>query len=175
MNIYKSTGAAAGIVIGLIICFIVFKYANTNRKAGTEYDERQREIRGRGYKAAFYAAMLCEAVFFVLYLGNPALPFEPFMAHAAVIFVSCTVLGCYLIWNGAYWGLNNNRRRYLIIFGAALVLNAIPVVGTLSHGGLLDGGKLSAVFVNLLACLMLIVMGIVMLVRDLLDRRTETE
>ena len=175
MNIYKSIGIASGIVIGLIIGFIFFKLANKDHKVKTQYDERQQVIRGRGYKAGFYTAMILEAVLLVLYYGNLPLPADPYMAHAAVIFISCTVLACYTIWNGAYWGLNNDRKRYYIILAGAVVLNAFPVVMTAVHGGLLEYGKLSSVFINLLALVMLAAIGIVMLVRDRLDRNEERE
>ncbi len=175
MNIYKSFGIVFGIVIGLILCVIIFKYANKDHKIKTEYDERQQELRGKGYQAAFYTAMILEAVMLVLYFGNLPLPFDPYLAHAAVIFISCTVLGCYLVWNGAYWGLNNNKKRYIIFVCAALILNVFPVIGQLSHGGLFEEGKLSPVFINLLAFVMLIAIGIVMLVRNYLDKKAEEE
>ena len=112
MNIYKSSGIAMGIALGLVICFIIFKYANNNHKVRTEYDERQRVIRNKGYKIAFYTA---------------------------------------------------------------LILNAFPVVMTAIHGGLLENGKLSPVFINLLALVMLAAMGIVMVIRDRMDRNEEKE
>ncbi len=175
MNIYKSIGIASGIVIGIIICILIFKYANTNHISKTDYDERQQEVRGRGYKAAFYTAMIFEAVMLVLYYGNLPLPFEPYMTHAAAIYISCTVLCCYLIWNGAYWGLNNNRKRYYIILAVTLVLNAIPVIGAGTHGELLENGKLSSVWISLFALVMLVVIGIVMLLRNYLDRKAGEE
>ncbi len=175
MNIYKSIGMVAGILIGIIICFFIFKYGNTNRKPKTVYDERQNEIRGKGYRVAFYAAMILEAVMTVLYIGNLPLPFEPYMAHGAVIFLSCTVLGCYLIWNGAYWGLNNDRKRYYIILCALVVLNAVPFITAAAHGSLFENGKMSSVWINLLGCVMLIVFWVLMMVRNYLDRKAGEE
>ena len=175
MNIYKSAGVVFGIIIGLIICVIIFKVANKDHKVKSEYDERQQEIRGKGYQTAFYTAMILEAVMLVLQIGNLPLPFEPYQAHAAVIFISCTVLCCYTVWKGAYWGLNNNRKRYFVILCATLILNAIPVIGAAAHGGLLEDGKLSSVFINLLAFAMLIAIGIVMLLRHYLDKKAEEE
>ncbi len=175
MNIFKSTGMLSGTVLGLIICFIIFKAANKDHKARTEYDERQQGIRGRGYRVAFYTAMILEALMLALDFGGLSLPFEPYQADAAVIFISCTVLACYVIWHGAYWGLNNDRGRYYITLGAAVLLNAFPVVMTAVRGGLTENGKLSPVFLNLLALAMLAVIGIVMLIRARLDRNAETE
>lgn len=175
MNNYKLIGIVSGIMLGLIICFIVFKFSNNNHKVKTEYDERQQEIRGRGYRIAFYTAIILEALFLVLDYGSLALPADPYLTHAAVIFISCTVLGCHAIWNGAYWGLNNNRKCYFIVLGATVVLNALPVIMTATHEGLMENGKLSPVIMNLLALVMLASLGIVMLVRDRLDRNEEKE
>ncbi len=175
MNIFKSLGVVIGMIIGLIICVVIFKYSNKDHKVKSEYDERQQEIRGKGYQRAFYTAMILEAVMLVLQIGNLPLPFEPYQAHAAVIFISCTVLCCYTVWKGAYWGLNNNRKRYFIILSAMLVLNAIPVIGAAAHGELLEDGKLAPAFINLLAFAMLIVIGIVMLLRNYLDKKAEEE
>ena len=175
MNIYKSIGVVSGIMIGLIICVILFKFANRDHKAKTEYDERQQEIRGKGYQTAFYAAMILEAVMTVLYFGNLPLPFEPYMAHAAVIFISSTVLACYLVWHGAYWGLNNDRRRYYIVLSVTVILNALPVIMTAVSGGLMEDGKFSSVCINLLVLVMLAMIGIVMLLRDYLDKKEAEE
>ncbi len=176
MNISKSFGMGFGIMVGLLLCVLIFKYVNTNHKVKTEYDERQQAIRGKGYTIAFYAAIIMEAVLLVLSIGNVPLFIEPYMAHAAVIFLSCTVLCCYTVWNGAYWGLNNNHKRYYIILAAAFILNAFPVIMTaVNGGGLIENGKTSPVCISLFAALMLIVIGIVMLVRDILDRKAEKE
>jgi hypothetical protein len=116
-----------------------------------------------------------EAIMLVLSVGNVPLFFEQYMAHAAVIFLSCTILCCYTVWNGAYWGLNNNHKRYYIILLAAFILNALPVIMTAANGGLFEDGKMSPVCISLFAALMLIVIGIVMLVRDSIDRKAEKE
>ena len=85
------------------------------------------------------------------------------------------VLACYTIWHDAYWGLNNDRRKYYYTLGVTVFLNAIPVVMTAVNGELIENGKLSPAFVNLLVLVMLAVIGIVMLVRDRMDRNAEKE
>ena len=175
LNIFKSGGIAAGIIFGLIICWIIFKFANSNHKAKTDYDERQKEIRGNGYQAAFYTLTVYEAVMVVLSFGDFQLPVEPYIIHAAGIFLSCTVLACYCVWKGAYWGLNNNRTRYYIFFVLMIVFNAIPVIGSISRGGMYENGKLSFPFVNLMAVIMLAAIGIVMLLRNSLDQNSKED
>jgi uncharacterized membrane-anchored protein YhcB (DUF1043 family) len=51
MNISRSFGMVLGIVVGLILCILIFKYVNTNHKVKTEYDERQQVIREKDIKS----------------------------------------------------------------------------------------------------------------------------
>ena len=37
----KGIGFITGLIVGLILVVILFKYANTDKKIKTEYDERQ--------------------------------------------------------------------------------------------------------------------------------------
>ena len=94
MNIFKSAGVAVGLVIGLIIAVIILKAANTNRKAKTEYDERQKEIRGRAYMYAFYTVIVLECVMMLIDIGGISFPFENYLLHFASIMIGCIVLCC---------------------------------------------------------------------------------
>ena len=175
MNLARSAGVAIGILIGLIIAVIIIRFANTNHKMKTEYDERQQEIRGRGYRLAFYAMMICEIIMFVLEIGNIPLPIEPYLAHFITIIVGAMALGSYCIWNDVYWGLNTNRKRYIVIFIAAALLNAIPVFGAASDGTLLVDGKFSTPLVNILVLIMLLVFGIELIAKEIVDRNAARE
>ena len=167
-NIYKSAGVAVGIVIGLIVAVALILIANNNRKFKTEYDERQLRVRGDAYRFAFYTVVIWEAVLFILGFGEFSLPVPAYILHMAGVFVGLMVLSGYCIWKDAYWGLNNNRRRYGIILVVAGLLNAIPLFGALSHKSTPDFP-----YVNLLTCVMLLVVGAELLLKQFLDRRAE--
>ena len=77
-------------------------------------------------------------------------------------------LSGYCIWKDAYWGLNNNRKRYGIILVVAGLLNALPLYMALSTGSVSDFP-----YVNLLTCIMLLVVGIELLLKHFLDQRAE--
>ena len=175
MNIYKSAGVVAGMALGVIILVIIFRFANNNKKTQTDYDERQKAMRGEAYKAAFYTLLAFEVLMVILSAGNFSLPMESYMTHILGIFLGCTVLGCCFIWKDAYWGMNNNRRRYMIFAGVLVILNAIPVVRTLIAGEMIAEGKLSDVFLNLMVLLMLAAMGITGLIRARLDKNAGEE
>ena len=149
-NIYRSAGVVVGICVGLIIAFALIFIANNNRKVKTEYDERQLRIRGDAYRFAFYTVVIYEVILLVVEIGGFTLPLESYVIHFAGILLGILVLSGICIWKDAYWGLNNNRKRYGIILVVAGLLNIFPVVMALREGGgddfpwvnLLTGGEL---------------------------------
>lgn len=175
MNIFASVGAAVGLAIGLIISVILLKFANTNHKFRTEYDERQKEIRGRCYQYGFWAMAVYECIMTLLGIGEIPVPMSPFVIHFAAILIGVLVLGGYSIWNGVYWGMNNDRKRYAAVFIAAGILNLIPVVRAVHAHTLLEDGKLGAPAVNLLALIAFLTLGVLMLIRSAADRGLQEE
>ena len=61
-NSARMIGVTIGIIVGLIVAIFIIRYVNRNKKLTTEYDEMQKQIRGEGYKYAFYTVMILEAV-----------------------------------------------------------------------------------------------------------------
>ena len=112
--------------------------------------------------------IICEVILLILSIGEVTLPVPDYVLHFGGILIGCLVLSTYCIWKDAYWGLNNNRRRYGIILVVAGLLNAIPLFGALSHKS-----TLAFPYVNLLTCVMLLVVGAELLLKQFLDRRAE--
>ena len=166
----QSGGFVAGIVIGLILVVFLFKFANINHRAKTQYDERQKEIRGQAYQYAFYTLIGFEVLMLLLEVCEIRIPMQNYLLHFAGILIGCIVLACYCIWHDVYWGLNNNRKRYALIFLAAAVLNAIPVIGALMHGGLMEDGVFTAAVLNVMVLIMMAVIGIMLLIKHFADR-----
>lgn len=175
MNIFKSAGVAVGLLVGLVIAVIIFKVANTNHKAQTEYDERQKEIRGRAYMYAFYTMVAFECVIMVLDFGEINYPFESYLLHFASILAGCIVLCCYSIWHDVYWGLNNDPRKYSLVFIVTTLLNLIPIIGAIKTGTMMENGKFGMPFLNILVMIMLAAVGIVFLIKHIADGRREEE
>ena len=167
-NIYRSAGMAVGILIGLIIAVALILIANNNRKFKTEYDERQLRVRGDAYRYAFYSVVIYEVIVFIIEIGGFHLPIENYVIHFAGIILGVLVLSTYCIWKDAYWGLNNNRRRYGIILVVAGLLNAFPVVMALR-----SGSEDSFPQVNLLTTVMLLAVGAELLIKHLMEKRAE--
>jgi MFS family permease len=167
-NIFKSAGVAVGIVFGLILAIALIMIANKNRKIKTEYDERQLRVRGDAYRYAFYTVVIWEVFLFILAFGEIRLPIPEYVLHFTGILAGVIVLSSYCIWKDAYWGLNNNRKRYGIILVVAGLLNIFPVVMALREGG---GDDFP--WVNLLTTVMLLVTGGELLAKHLLEKRAE--
>ena len=168
-NIYKSAGITIGILVGLILAVALILIANNNRKFKTEYDERQLRVRGDAYRYAFYSVIICEVILLILAIGEFTLPIPEYVLHFGGILIGCLVLSGYCIWKDAYWGLNNNRKRYGIILVVAGLLNALPLYMALSTGSVSDFP-----YVNLLTCIMLLVVGVELLLKHFLDLRAES-
>ena len=174
-NLGISAGLAVGILIGLVIAILLVRMANTNKKYKTEYDERQLRVRGDAYRYAFYTIVIYEAILAILAVGEITLPIQGYLLHFAGILLGCLVLSGYSIWKDAWWGINNNRKRYAIIFIVCAVLNLIPVVGAISTGSLMEGGHLTSPFLNLMVCFMLLVVGIELLIKSMMEKNSDKE
>ena len=176
MKLEVSAGITTGLIVGLVIAFALLKIANTNHKMKTEYDERQQSIRGRGYMYAFYTLLFFEVVKMILSAGEVELPIEPYALDCIGLILGCTVLGTYCIWNDVYWGLNNNKKTYYIIFALCIIFNIIPIAGQAANGTLVEDGKIGLPILNIMVLFMIIVLGAELIIKKIIgDRNSEQE
>ncbi|MBP3217004.1 MAG: hypothetical protein J6M46_01390 [Lachnospiraceae bacterium] len=171
----RASGAAVGLIIGLILAVILLKFSNTNRKFKTEYDERQREVRGTAYMYGFYATVIYEAALLLFSFTEIELPVENYILHFGAIAIGCTVLCVYSIWKGAYWGLNNDHRRYKAVIAVCIVLNMLPLIGLLRGESLMENGKIGLPMLNIMVLIMLAAAGVTYLIRQAVDRKEAEE
>ncbi|MCR5503644.1 MAG: hypothetical protein K6F53_11610 [Lachnospiraceae bacterium] len=175
MNILTSVPVAIGLIVGILLCIVLFKYANRDHKAKTDYDERQKNLRNNAYRYAFYTIVIYEAIMIILDMGSVSLPMEHFLLHFGAIIAGGIVQVGYSIWNDVYWGLNNDRKKYYIIFLVIFILNAIPIIGSLLRGGMIVDGKLSTPFLNVLCEILILAVIIELFIKSLVDRREDQE
>ena len=171
----RTQGLALGVVIGLIIGFILvvvfLKFANKDNKAKTEYDERQKVIRGKGYMAGFYTLVVLLAIETIWSIAGYEFPLPSYLVYFSSIIIGITVMCAYDIWNGVYWGMNNDPKRYAIVFIFAIILNLIPVFGAMRKGGIDFSDPISTLpMLNVIVLIMFVVIFAVMLIRKLFDR-----
>lgn len=166
-------GFVFGLMFAAVLCVILFKFANSNRKIMSDYDERQEVIRNKGYKYSFYTVMALEAVMIVLSVSEVTLPIATYLVHLGIILIGCLVLCIYCIWNDAYWGLNNNRKRYTAIIVIAIVLNIIPVINAISRGRLSGEGFDSLPVMNIMVIVWMAIIGVAAIVKKLVKNGSE--
>lgn len=169
----KVIGVITGLIVGAIIVAIIAKIANKNHTFKTEYDERQKVLRGQGYRYGFYGMIILATFNILLGIAGVELPMEPAVVPFVYIVVGVLINCVYCILKDAYWGLNNNRIRYIIIFIATGIVNLIVPIRAAVCGELIVDGKLSLPGINLLCSAMLLLVGIVLVVKDIIDRSGE--
>ena len=169
-------GMAVGLMAGLILVVILLKFANRDKKIRTEYDERQKNIRNKGYVVGFYSLVAVLAVESLWAVTGIGFPLPDFVMYFAAIIIGVTVVCAYSIWNGVYWGMNNDPRRYAVIWVVALALNAFPVIHAVRNGSLTSADPYDALpWYNIIVIAMFVIIGAVALIRKLADRATGGE
>lgn len=173
MSDARSLGMVVGVLLDCVFAVMIFKFANRNGKAATKYDERQSVLRGRGYMYGFYAVLICEALMVTLSSMRWEIPVEREVLHFLIIIVGIFVQVSYCVWKDAYWGLNNDKRRYTIVFLAIGILNLITSLRSFMDGSMLTDGKLQASFLPLLCSVVLILLGLELAIKELVDKQKE--
>ncbi len=175
MNAKVSAGMAMGLMVGLVIAVILLKVANKDHKLKTQYDERQELVKGKGYKYSFYTMMCVEVVLMLLDMAGISFPIESYLIHTCTLLLGCLVLCVHSIWNGAYWGLNNNHKRYAIIIVVAVILNIIPVAAAIAHNSLSGTGIDSIPILNIIVLVWMAMIGIAALAKKIIDGKAAEE
>ncbi len=169
----RLAGITAGVLVGILISIVIFRFANTDKKIKTSYDERQEAIRNLAYKYAFYTVLFYECVMLIFGIAGVELPIPDYAVHFLGIILGSTVLGVYCVYRDAFWGLNNSPKRYFISFAIILILNIIPVAGAAATGTLISDGQLMSPVINIMVILMLFVMLISFIVKRLVSTDPE--
>ena len=177
MELLKSSAFATGVFFGLLIVVLIVRFANRNKKIKTEYDERQQIIRGKSYTYACYTLAAYEFIMTFLSMGGilESIPIEYYNFHLFGIYIGGIVLAVHSIWNGAYWGLNNNIKRYTVVFIILFLINLMPVVLTIINGVKTINGIIMFPFVNAACLLLFVALGIALIARKRLDDRMKEE
>ena len=171
----RGIGAITGFVIGLLICIVIFKVCNRNGKMKSEYDERQEAIRGRGYKYGFYTGLLYMAFLTLWPLTDIELPISDTVRAFVGIMLSASVMCVYSIWNDAYWGINNNITRYIVVFILATAINILVAGRAISVGIMIEDGIVQAPAINLLCSIMFLIIAGVLFAKKYIINKEDSD
>ena len=174
-SIGKLVGALVGFVVGIVLVAIFSKFANKNRKLKTEYDERQKVLRGEGYKYGFYAMAIYAVLNTILGIADYSLPVEPAVYNFSYIFIGAVVDIGYCVFHDCYWGLNNNKSKWCIVMGFAGLINAVAVVIACTEGAFIYNNMISTPGINLLCAILCLFLAISVFVKSLMDKKEAAE
>lgn len=174
-----------GFVIGLVVAIgaavlflsYIAKKNNTNGRLRTEYDERQKLEVGKGYKIGYWTLLGYLALVMAadsVAAGNGAeLPADFGVLAFTGIIISIMVFCTYCIMTEAYWGLNNNRNRYVILLAAIGIINLVLAILSIIRGDMIIDGKLQGSFINLLCAVLMAEVLAADLIKRISDKNKE--
>lgn len=125
-------GLIVGAFISVFIILLMITITRNDKKLKCNYDERQQLVRGKGFKYAFLVELIGNSIIIFI---NPLISDK----------INCTILiflviglgaltyGVYCIFNDAYFSLNDNPKRFMILFGAIGFYNLFIGILTMSH------------------------------------------
>lgn len=174
-EIGKMVGVICGILLGLLICFVSFRFLNKNRKTKTEYDERQKAIRGIGYQLGFWTMAILLAVLMIVASGNIVIPVSPMVLYFSIIFMGIAVMVVYCIWNEAYFGMNNISSRWYFFMLFFAIINFVFVFVAIRKGQMIVDGVLESPFINFLGGMIFLVVFLTTVIKKMVDKKQESE
>ncbi|MCQ2567863.1 MAG: hypothetical protein MJ127_05645 [Mogibacterium sp.] len=173
MNTEKVIGFICGVGVALLLVWAVLKRSNTDGSTHTEYDERQKVIRGIGFKYGFYTLITYLFLLMLAEIAELKLPVSTSVIYFTGIVISGLVLSGYTIMHDAYWGLNNNIQFYTRFLMSIGVLNLIFGFAEMFRHQMIVGGILQDNFINFEAGILLAGIGVMLLIRSRQNRREE--
>ena len=169
---FRSLGLGIGIVVGILLCVVIFKFFNKDNKVKTKYDEMQERQRGRAYMYSFWTLAGLETLVCLVQLAGVKFLSDPFTANVTCIIIAALVHASYSIEHDAYIGLNTNSTRFTAVCIAIGIFNAVIGILQIARGTLVHDGVLQAPFANILVAITFIIIGIQMFFKS---KREKTE
>lgn len=166
-------GILCGILLGLLIIYIFLIMTKKDDSIRCNYDERQQEVRGKGFRNGFFT-MLGYNIFIAL-LQMLEIPIP---AGIEIIMFTGGLLGIcvyavYCIWNDAYFALNERKNTILILFAVIAVINFGVGIMNIIIGTMFQYGKITFRGLNLLCGLVFIVIFLTLLIKKCQDGKDE--
>lgn len=159
-------GMATGLLVGLVIAAVSLKMTKTDGRMKCEYDERQSVIRGKGYKYGFFTFMICNFLHGMSYAAEINLPLDPAAFAILSIIIAIAVQISYCIWNDAYFSMNENKNRVLVVFAVIGIVNLALGIFGIYDGRTIENGMMNFRSANLFCgILFLYIFGVLFLKR----------
>lgn len=173
MSMEYVLGLAAGVVSAVVVMILLsFAMKKTKKNVkSSEYDERQTQVRGKGYQYGYLTLLL----YGILYAIADGMGMHMLVESGVGILIgailSLCVWGGYCIWNGAYMKQNETPKTLYLLFGVLGLSNIMTGAVNLHTRGLLEDGRLSYRVLNLLCGIMFLVFFVLFAIRSQMDER----
>jgi len=155
-----SKGLGAPILCGLffgIAWIIVLRMITVNNdKIAGEYDERQMAARGKAFRLGFWTAIVYFAVVALLHAMGIQLPMQECVVDIIGVLVAICVNLTICIWKDAYFALNENRGKLMVVFAIVTVMNLLAIIINFSLGTVVEDGKLGLGSLNIFCSAMIV-------------------
>ncbi len=170
MNRYMAIGTLTGLAVGLLIVAIILKVTKKDGSMKSKFDERQSNVRGKGFKIGFFTLMIYDGIYGLLGLMLDKPLTDPFAGMVIGICLSAAVYVVYCIWNNAYFSLNENPKKLLFAFGIIAFINLVPGSINIMRGNVVTDGILNFRIVNFICGLLFIIIFLALSARKIKDR-----
>ncbi len=171
MSIY-TTGIIVGITLGVILLFVM---AIKNKTNGHKYDERQLAIQGKAFKISYFITIIGGMLLGVCE-DNITQVMKLSAAMVAWMFISGLVLIGYQVFHDAYFGINFQKKHWMLLYAAVAVSQIVIGVSRASEGKLYENsiitleGALPFITGVFFTCFLVII-----LVKKIMDRNETDE
>ena len=167
MSNSKLIGTIVGLFLVAIIMVILLKFVNKDSSIKTKYDERQQIVRGKAYRLSYWTLVILLAIYCILVEDKMELPIQKNLIPFIIVLISVLVHAVYAIINDGYFGLNESRRKVMFVFLFIGLLNFGVAFMEIKRGQMMEDGKLSTPFINLCCGFMFVIIGIVLIIKNI--------
>lgn len=134
-NLGKFVGLLFGMGAGLLITLFVFRLLRGKGQWGlsSKYDERQKEARGTAYMVGFWTLVVYLLLWFLLEECHFTLFSTPIMLVIGMTLSLCVQTSISL-WKDAYYGLNDNPKKFFLYLVFIEFLDALLLFSEVQRG-----------------------------------------
>lgn len=172
MSIEYEFGVFCGVFVGIFLVAILIRLMRNDRCLKGKYDERQEIVRGRAYKIGFYVLLVGITAeiflnnFISSYISNNILNF-------AVLCIGVLSYACYCIWNEAYFALNDNPKKFLIISALIGIVNITSGLVAIVHEDVVLTDAFPSGITNILCGFLFIVIFINLIAKQVVKKQED--
>lgn len=167
-------GIVVGFLVGLVIAVFIVGLTNKNKdgKFGKfEYDERQERLGGKSFKFAFLVTCGYTVLLTGLSIFNVSIPAVEPLIYFSILFVGVLAMSSFSIWNDSYWGLNTDRKQFIIIMTFVTLINFIVPIRFIIDGSFIKDGKIGLSGLNLLCGILFLAIFVQDAIKRAIDKK----